>query len=66
MSPLNILRESPHDGFVEDPVLPPVAAQGTGESRWTPSRYNVRATTDDGQLVLWNTFSGSMSIFTPD
>jgi len=31
-----------------------------------PSRYTVRATTDDGRLVLWNTFNGRMSVFRAD
>jgi uncharacterized protein len=56
----NILQQSPHDAkpssitsLVEEP----------GGVKWVPSRYNIRATTEDGRLVLWNTFKGSMSVF---
>ncbi len=58
-SKLNILQQSPHD------LLPPEAPKAidTGKSRWAPSRYNVRASTDDGRLVLWNSYKGTMSIF---
>ena len=60
--PLNILQQSPHD--LESPR--DEVASPRPSPRWRPSRYNVRATTEDGQLVLWNTFSGSMSVFNPD
>lgn len=55
---LGILSQSPHD-------LAPVAAEAAAEKRerWIPSRYTVRATTEDGRLVLWNTLSGAMSVF---
>lgn len=58
-NPFNILQHSPHDlGPVKEmhPNLPVVL-------RWVPSRYNVRATTADGQLVLWNTYTGKISVF---
>jgi uncharacterized protein len=59
--PLNILQQSPHDlaPLPEEPAKPT-------QIRWVPSRYTVRATTDDGRLILWNTLNGSMSIFRPD
>lgn len=60
--PLNVLQQSPHD--LEPPR--PEPASSPGSSRWVPSHYNVRATTEDGRLVLWNTFNGSMSVFKPE
>jgi uncharacterized protein len=60
--PLNILQQSPHD-------LNPVQDEVLGISRnqkWVPSRYTVRATTDDGRLIVWNTLNGAMSIFKPE
>ncbi|MDQ2893935.1 MAG: radical SAM protein [Pseudomonadota bacterium] len=33
--------------------------------RWKPSRFNVQATTTEGWLLLWNTYSGSMNAFRP-
>lgn len=58
-SPFNILQESPHDRMplAPEPLLEP------GTDHWMPSRYNVRATTEDGRLVLWNSFRGTMSVF---
>lgn len=55
----NVLQQSPHD------LLPPeeTKPQEKGKERWVPSRYNIRATTTDGRLVLWNSYSGTMSIF---
>lgn len=56
----NILQQSPHD------FLPPPAPEGPAPSpaqHWIPSRYNVRATAEDGRLVLWNTLSGKVTVF---
>jgi len=55
----NILQQSPHD-LAPTPDLPEPEADS---SRWVPSRYNVRATTTDGRLVLWNTYSGKITAF---
>ena len=60
--PLNILQQSPHD--METPREEVVSSLPF--PRWRPSRYNVRATTEDGRLVLWNTLNGSMSVFKPE
>ena len=32
--------------------------------RWIPSRYNARTVGDDGRLILWNTFTGAVCVFT--
>lgn len=34
--------------------------------RWVPSHYNARAVGDDGRLILWNTLSGAISVFSPE
>src|SRR6478609_11622725 len=62
VSKFNILQTSPHDLLsFEEPKSPD---RILGEKvKWIPSRYNVRATTEDNRLILWNTFSGAMSIF---
>jgi uncharacterized protein len=57
----NILQQSPHD-------LEPVEAQEPAEIdpeafRWVPSRYNIRAVTDDGRLIVWNSYNRAMSVF---
>ncbi|HEY0782510.1 MAG TPA: radical SAM protein [Thermoanaerobaculia bacterium] len=33
--------------------------------RWVASRFTVRASTVDDRLILWNTYSGSLSVFEP-
>jgi uncharacterized protein len=61
-SRFTILQQSPHDFLSPEPEDP----QGQGTEKWVPSRYNVRATAEDGRLVLWNTLSGKISVFKPD
>lgn len=60
---LAILQQSPLDqeskGAGEKPS--PVGAQ-----HWVPSRFNVRATVDDGRLIMWNTLSRAISAFKAD
>lgn len=41
-------------------VIEPVA------SGFKPSRFNVQATTEDGWLLLWNTYTSSMNAFRPE
>lgn len=64
---LNILRESPLDSA---PLVATrssiVAGLPQAQESWIASRYNVQTTTEDGRLILWNTFRGSMYIFRPD
>jgi uncharacterized protein len=33
--------------------------------RWMPSQFNCRTTDHDGSLIVWNTKSGAMSVFSP-
>ena len=33
---------------------------------WVPSRYNARTVHPDGRLILWNTYTGAISVFTPE
>ena len=59
--PLNVLQESPLDRL---PVaVPETDKVDSGPQRWVASRFNIQATTDDGRLALWNTYSGAMSVF---
>lgn len=59
-SPFNILQQSPLDCQAPDSDPAP---QRPSIIKWVPSRYTIRATTDEGQLILWNTLSGAMSVF---
>jgi len=56
----NILRQSPHDLRCS---AEPERSPAEPIEHWVPSRYNVRATADDGRLVLWNTLSGTLTAF---
>lgn len=58
-SRFNILQQSPHDVHPFEPPEPP----NPSVVQWVPSRYNVRAVTEDGRLVLWNSYTGTMSVF---
>jgi uncharacterized protein len=59
---LNVLQQSPHDfQSVEEPAPP--AEEGC--IRWVPSRYTLRALTEDGRLILWNSYNGAMTIIRP-
>jgi uncharacterized protein len=61
---LRILQQSPHDLAPDEPSPGPATASGENEPvRWVPSRYNVRSTTEDGRLVIWNSYRGTMSVF---
>src|SRR4029077_9832554 len=61
VSKFNILQRSPHD-LLAAPAAPAVSLS----QHWVPSRYNVRATAEDGRLVLWNTLSGKITVFKPE
>ena len=61
-SKFEILRESPLDHpplELREPPPKPPATPG----RWIASRYNIQTRTEDGRLIVWNTFRGSMSVF---
>ncbi len=57
-----LLQQSPHDLRPETPQLH-VPPEPESPQRWIPSRYNIRSVTEDGRLVIWNTYKGSMSVF---
>ena len=57
---LNILQTSPLDEM--DSRASSAASTNLGHEL-VPSRFNVRAVADDGRLLLWNTFSRSISAF---
>ena len=62
----NVLATSPLDSI---PItIVDAAASGPlldGTRNWKPSRFNVQTTTDEGWLLLWNTYTGAMNGFKP-
>ncbi|HEX2188171.1 MAG TPA: hypothetical protein VHG51_04700, partial [Longimicrobiaceae bacterium] len=66
MEPTIDMLMSPHDRTPDSgaaPSTPLVQLRCSPRLRWVPSRYNARAIGDDGRLILWNTFTGAISVF---
>lgn len=62
-SKLNILQQSPHD-FLPRPEI--ATSTVSSSQHWVASRYTIRATAEDGRLVLWNTLSGKITVIKPE
>jgi uncharacterized protein len=55
---------SPYDRGSKTQASPPLVQLGYQRpQRWVASRYNARTVDEDGRLLLWNTFSGSINSF---
>lgn len=66
MKPTLDMTQSPLDRKPVGPAEPLlVQLRVKPKQRWVPSRYNARTVGDDGRLILWNTFTGAISIFQP-
>lgn len=61
------MQVSPLDRRGTMPTPPPAFVQLAYKPRrrWVPSRFNARTVGDDGRLLLWNTFTGSVHSFGP-
>lgn len=66
-TPIDVTKESPFDyeDVSASPALVQIAPLGKKE-RLLPSKYNVRTTGHDGSYIVWNTYSGSISVFKPE
>lgn len=64
MSVNRILNESPLDS-APAPASPLVQIKPLDKSQWVPSRFNARTTAKDGRVIIWNTYTGSISVFEP-
>jgi len=64
MTLFNILQQSPYS-IEPKSCGPPMKQQDSASTRWLPSRFNVRASTTDGSLILWNTYTNSVTAFKP-
>lgn len=66
MKPTVDMQVSPYQRGAAPVATPALVKLGyRATRRWVPSRYNARAVADDGRLILWNTLSGSISVFRP-
>ncbi|TGX52427.1 radical SAM protein [Sphingomonas gei] len=64
----NVFERSPLDsisGPVPNDAVLDGAQSAPVQARWKPSRFNVQATTAEGWLLLWNTYTGAMNAFRP-
>jgi uncharacterized protein len=60
-SPLDVISVAPAEPVSFDDVQPTIP-----QREFKPSRFNVQASTTDGWLLLWNTYTGSMNAFKPE
>ncbi len=58
---LNPLRESPLDNISQGCSLD--KPRQDGAVRWVPSRFTARSISPNGELILWNSYSGSINLF---
>lgn len=56
---------SPLDSSPGRPVTTLVQLQAPPKQEWMPSRYNARTVTDDGRVILWNTYTRAISVVAP-
>jgi len=64
-SPSQVLQQSPYDATPGCAAPPLVQLRGLNRQEWVPSRFNARTTHPDGRLILWNTYTGAISVFKP-
>lgn len=63
MSYQNTLPVSPLDSVTSQSPASLVQLRGMKKNHWVPSRYNARASNEEGSLILWNTYTGTMNVF---
>ncbi|MFL5385175.1 MAG: radical SAM protein [Longimicrobiaceae bacterium] len=64
MKPTLDMQTSPYDRGEKAPAAPALVQLGyRPRERLVPSRFNARTVSEDGRLILWNTLSGSVSVF---
>src|SRR5687768_15924565 len=64
MPATDIKKESPLDSLEAAP-LDLVEIKPIAKLHWVPSKYNLRTTGHDGSYILWNSYTGAISIFSP-
>ncbi|MET0621630.1 MAG: radical SAM protein [Pyrinomonadaceae bacterium] len=63
----DVMRQSPLDAVEPAPAaLVQIEPLGGKRPAWEPSRYNLRTTSEDGSYIVWNSLSGSISVFKPE
>lgn len=63
-TPTEVMFQSPFDSArAGTPRL--VQLRGPERQVWVASRFNARTRHPDGRLILWNTYTGAISVFKP-
>lgn len=57
VSPLDSLETAPLDLVQINPLATKL--------QWESSKYNLRTTAEDGSYILWNSYTGAISVFNP-
>src|SRR5262249_44600282 len=64
---VDIKKVSPYDAQGHPVVNSLVQIRPADKKRkWVPSQFNSRTTAEDGNLILWNSRTGAISVFKPD
>jgi len=64
-TPTALMLQSPYDA-PGAPLPELVQLRAARRQTWVPSQFNARTTHPDGRLILWNTYTGAISIFKPE
>ena len=62
---IDIKRESPLDSGDSASLDLVQIKPAPKRQQWVPSRYNLRTTGEDGNYIVWNSYTGAISIFKP-
>ena len=62
---VDILRKSPLD-TQKSPQDLLVQITPLKSTKWVRSRFTAKATTEDGEVILWNTYTGAVNVFQPE
>ena len=61
---LDSMIASPLDRTPQTPEAVPLRfIRSAPQKEWVPSRFNARTITDDGRMILWNTYTTAISVF---
>lgn len=64
---IDVMKESPLDSVATpSSSLVQIKPLNNNKLQWVPSRFNARTTADDGSVILWNTYTGAISVFKPE
>lgn len=63
---MDVKKHSPLDTADAAPASLVQILPNPKKSEWVPSKYNLRTTGVDGSYIVWNSYSGAISVFKPE